>query len=103
MAAVPTIVSVLGLLTFAVAFLAWNAKTRRIVQVVSVMLLLTGVSGVYFLNTERLGIEREHKAEEHEGSEEHHALPFAPLSLTGMGVLGLIATYPKWKEETEES
>ncbi|MFA0745222.1 MAG: hypothetical protein LASZOEIN_002030, partial [Candidatus Fervidibacter sp.] len=35
-------------------------------------------------------------------SEEHHAPPFAPLSLTGMGVLGLMATYPKWKPETEE-
>ncbi len=106
MAVVPTIVSVLGLLAFAVAFWAWNATTRRIVQIVSALLLLAGILGVYFHNAERLGMEKEHeehKAEEHEGGEEHHAPPFAPLSLTGMGVLGLMATYPKWKEETEES
>jgi thiol:disulfide interchange protein len=104
-AAVPTIVSVLGLLAFAVAFWAWNATTRRIVQVVSVLLLLAGILGVYFHNAERLGVGREHEereTEEHERSEEHHAPPFAPLSLTGMGVLGLMATYPKWKPETEE-
>lgn len=104
-AAVPTIVSVLGLLAFAIAFWAWNTTTRRIVQIVSVLLLLAGILGVYFHNAERLGVGREreeHKAEEHEGGEEHHAPPFAPLSLTGMGVLGLMATYPKWKEETEE-
>jgi fatty acid desaturase len=105
-AAVPTIVSVLGLLAFAVAFWVWNATTRRIVQVVSVLLLLAGILGVYFHNAERLGIEREHEereTEEHERSEERHAPPFAPLSLTGMGVLGLMTTYPKWKPETEES
>jgi fatty acid desaturase len=104
-AAVPTIVSILGLLAFAVAFWAWNATTRRIVQVVSVLLLLAGILGVYFHNAERLGIGREHEereTEEHERSEERHAPPFAPLSLTGMGVLGLMATYPKWKPETEE-
>ena len=104
-AAAPTIVSVLGLLAFAVAFWAWNATTRRIVQVVSVLLLLAGILGVYFHNAERLGVEREdeeREAEEHERGEEHHALPFAPLSLMGMCVLGLMATYPKWKEETEE-
>ena len=96
-AAVPTIVSVLGLLAFAVAFLAWNATTRRIVQVISVLLLLTGILGVYFHNAERLGMERGHEeqAEEHKHDEEHHAPPFVPLSLTGMGVLGLMATYPK--------
>jgi fatty acid desaturase len=104
-AAVPTIVSILGLLAFAVAFWAWNATTRRIVQVVSVLLLLAGILGVYFHNAESLGIGREHEereTEEHERGEEHHAPPFAPLSLTGMGVLGLMATYPKWKPETEE-
>jgi len=104
-AAVPTVVSLLGLLAFAVAFWAWNATTRRIVQVVSVLLLLAGILGVYFHNAERLGMEREHEereAEEHERGEESHAPPFAPLSLTGMGVLGLMATYPKWKPETEE-
>jgi len=104
-AAIPTIVSVLGLLAFAFAFWAWNATTRRIVQVISVLLLLAGILGVYFHNAERLEMEREHEereAEEYEGGEEHHAPPFAPLSLTGMGVLGLMATYPKWKGETEE-
>jgi thiol:disulfide interchange protein len=98
-AAIPTIVNVLGLLAFAIAFWAWNATTRRIVQVVSVLLLLAGILGVYFHNAERLGMKREHEERE---AEEHHAPPLAPLSLTGMGVLGLMATYPKWEGETKE-
>jgi hypothetical protein len=77
-----------GLLAFAVAFWVWNATTRRIVQVVSVLLLLAGILGVYFHNAERLGIEREHEereTEEHERGEEHHAPPFAPAIVNGHG------------------
>ncbi|MCS7265233.1 MAG: hypothetical protein NZ805_10420 [Armatimonadetes bacterium] len=103
----PIIVSVLGLLTSLWAFARWQPLAQKAFQVVCFLLLIVGLAGLYFHNHELF--EGEHKETEghaalgHEKGEgrgeEHHAPPFAPLSLSGMGILGLMATYPKWKQD----
>ncbi len=105
----PIIVLALSLLACLWALAQWKPSALKAVQVVSVLLLLVGIGGLYFHNAGRLGLEQEeHEAEIHESaehrereSEEHHAPPLAPLAISGMGVLGLMATYPKWQREEE--
>lgn len=103
----PVVVSLLGLIASAWAFTQWQQLSIRALQVVSVLLLIVGLGGLFFHNAERLGFgEREamHEEEKHsetheEEHEEHHAPPLAPLAFSGMGFLGLIATYQHWREE----
>lgn len=116
----PVVVSLLGLIVSAWAFAQWQQLSIRALQVVSVLLLIVGLGGLFFHNAERLGFgereavqkegklsatrggeEEEHEEGEHEGEEheEHHAPPLAPLAFSGMGFLGLIATYQRWREE----
>ncbi len=106
----PIVVCGLALLVSLWAFAQWQPLAQKALQIASVLLLLVGIGGLYFHNAGRLGLEREeHKAEtheaaehgEHEEGEEHHAPPLAPLAISGMGVLGLMATYPKWQREEE--
>lgn len=107
----PIIFCGLALLISLWAFAQWRPSAQKALQVVSVFLLLVGVAGLYFHNAERLMGEgheaEEHKAIEHkkgEGhGEEHHAPPLAPLAILGMGVLGLMATYPKWSQDEQQS
>lgn len=103
----PIIVCSLALLASLWAIAQWQPSAQKALQVASVLLLLVGLAGLYFHNAERLK-GKVHEAEEHEvvehgkgggHSEEHHAPPLAPLALSGMGVLGLMATYPKWQGE----
>jgi|GEM_PF-874297 len=114
-AAAPTIVSALGFLVGSAAFLWWRPKVWRAVQGIALLLVLVGVVGLYFHNAGRLLGEREAEHEEHHvhnagrllgereaEHEEHHAPPpLAPLVLTGMGILGFMATYPHWHPEGE--
>lgn len=103
----PIIVCGLALLVSLWAFAQWQPTAQKAVQIASLLLLIVGIAGLYFHNAERLSGE-EHERERHETvehergeghSEEHHAPPLAPLALSGMGVLGLMATYPRWKSE----
>jgi len=101
----PIVVCALTILTSFWAFAQWQPKARKALQVVSVLLLLVGLSGVYFHNADRLKGEHreEHEVIEHGekegGGDEHAPPPLAPLALSGMGILGLIATYPHWRQE----
>lgn len=95
-AAAPTIVSALGFLVGSAAFLWWRPKVWRAVQGIALLLVLVGVVGLYFHNAGRLLGEREAEHEEH-----HAPPPLAPLVLTGMGILGFMATYPHWHPEGE--
>lgn len=98
----PAVVCVLAVLVSLWAFAKWQPQAQKALQVVSVLLLIVGLAGIYFHNAERLKGEHheEHEASEHkEGHEEKHAPPLAPLALSGMGILGLIVTYPKWRQE----
>lgn len=103
----PIIVCGLSLLTSLWAFAQWKPLSQKALQFISLLLLLVGVMGLYFHNAQRLGLEREAEShesiehKEHEG-EEHHSPPLAPLAISGMGVLGLMATYPKWKQEEQK-
>lgn len=107
----PIIFCGLALLISLWAFAQWRPSAQKALQVVSVFLLLVGVAGLYFHNAERLEGE-EHEAKEHEAveqgkgerhEEEHHAPPLAPLAISGIGILGLMATYPKWEQEEQQS
>ncbi len=103
-AAAPTIVSALGFLVGSAAFLWWRPKVWRAVQGIALLLVLVGVVGLYFHNAGRLLGEREaHEREAHEREAEEHRAPppLAPLVLTGMGILGFMATYPHWQPEGE--
>ena len=101
----PAVVCALAILASLWAFAKWQPQAQKALQVVSVLLLLVGLAGVYFHNAERLKGEHheEHEAveqgEKEEHGEEEHAPPLAPLALSGMGVLGLIVTYPNWRRE----
>ncbi len=98
-AAAPTIVSALGFLVGSAAFLWWRPKVWRAVQGIALLLVLVGVVGLYFHNAGRLLGERE--AHEREAEEHRAPPPLAPLVLTGMGILGFMATYPHWQPEGE--
>lgn len=91
----PILVSLLGLFVFAVVFLRWHPKLFRLVQGVGVILIFVGLLGLYFHNAERFGISREPGGPK----EEHTAPPLASLALSGLGFLGVMATYPHWREE----
>ncbi len=102
----PIIVLSLSLLASLWAFAQWQSLPQRAFQIASLLLLLVGVAGLYFHNAERFEsheraerAEREHPGEVESHEEEHHAPPLAPLAISGMGVLGLMATYPKWQRE----
>ncbi|MFN4181015.1 MAG: hypothetical protein ACK4I8_11930 [Armatimonadota bacterium] len=101
----PVVVCILAILVSLWAFSKWQPQAQKALQVVSVLLLLVGLAGTYFHNAERLKGEHheEHEAIEHgekkEHGEEEHTSPLEPLALSGMGILGLIVTYPRWQQE----
>jgi predicted RND superfamily exporter protein len=102
----PLVVSALAVLVSLWAFAKWQPQAQKALQVVSVLLLLVGLAGIYFHNAERLKgehHEEEHEAVEHGKGESHgegeHTPPLAPLAFSGMGILGLIVTYPHWRQE----
>lgn len=98
---VPAATLGLVLIVCLAVFAQWQRRWWQAVRVVSALLILVGLAGLYFHNAERLGIKREE--EEELEAEEHRAPPFAPLALAGMGVLGLTAMSQKWKEEDSAS
>ncbi|MGQ9520387.1 MAG: hypothetical protein ACUVTP_09930 [Candidatus Fervidibacter sp.] len=103
----PVVVSLLGLIASAWAFTQWQQLSIRALQVVSVLSLIVGLGGLFFHNAERLGFggreamheEEKLSATHEEEHEERHAPPLAPLALSGMGFLELIATYRRWRKE----
>lgn len=105
----PVVVCLLGLVTSTFAFARWSLTSMRALQIASSLLLIVGLVGLFFHNSHRLGLgegeaevrEAEHQhPESHEGEhEEHQPPPLAPLALSGIGFLGLTATYQQWRKE----
>ncbi|MCS7224433.1 MAG: hypothetical protein NZ959_07745 [Armatimonadetes bacterium] len=84
------------------AFLQPRPMGWTLLQVVSVIVILIGVAGIYFHNASRLGLGPRQEVRAVEGDNEERGKgvpPLAPLSLSGMGILGLMATHPRWREE----
>lgn len=85
------------------AFVRWRVGTQKAMGMVSAVMLVVGLAGVYFHNADRLEHEEEHEVEAYEESEQgeegHHPPVLAPLAIFGVGVLGLMASYSGWREE----
>ena len=107
---VPMLFSAVGFVLALVTGFSWKERWIRVLHVYLFIVLLVGLGGIYFHNAERVFGEEDHEtaavqrigAEHEENEEESHTPLLAPLAFTGLGVVGLLGTYRRWRAEVIE-
>lgn len=109
---VPILFSIIGFVLALFAAFQWQEKWIRVLHVYMFLALVTGLGGIFFHNQDRIfgeekttataqQIEAEEVEEAGEPEEEEESEPplLAPLAFTGLGIVGLLGTYRRWRAE----
>jgi len=98
---IPLIFSLVGLLLGIIVVISWKEKLIYWFQIMLFVSIIVSVAGIYF-HIEPFEEETNMTAEEieHEANEKDKPL-LAPLSFTGIAVIGLLGTMRKWQAEVK--
>ncbi|MBF8248844.1 MAG: hypothetical protein HW374_1644 [Bacteroidetes bacterium] len=104
---VPIAFSIIGFVVALLAALKWQEKYIRVLHLYLFFALAVGFGGMYFHNEDRLGEKEDTSSEmkdddSKEGdkkAEEKTPPILAPFAFAGLGAVGLLGTYRRWKAE----
>ena len=103
---VPILFSALGFIIASLAAFKWQEKWIRVLHIYLFLALAVGVGGMYFHNEDRLEGKTEAREmkdgdikEDEKKAEEKTPPILAPVAFTGLGAVGLLGTYRRWKAE----
>lgn len=103
----PIVFSALGFIIASLAAFKWQEKWIRVLHIYLFLALAVGLGGMYFHNEDRLKgkadtsseIKDDDMQEDEKNVEETTPPILAPVAFTGLGVVGLLGTYRRWKAD----